>query len=212
MDMGNIDEYYKVFTTETEEEIRLGKEIDAENERFEKLPETKAHYDKIHELLKERSKIFNERLEKAREVRKTFRRKANPTAVVEKKPIENSKELESAIEAVRNLDTREQLILSREVFCEKIPDGKEKMDEETVKELHEVLVQTVLDFINEKGLKNVWSVSFSADSLQESAEFGTWCPATDSFLNVEGLETEEYKSEDGKTHSVPHRVSIGESY
>ena len=40
-----------------------------------------------------------------------------------------------------------------------------------------------------------------ADSLQESAEFGMWGPATDSSLTLEALKKDEY----------PYRVEIGHS-
>ena len=62
---------------------------------------------------------------------------------------------------------------------------------EQTRQLHDILVQTCIDFINEEGLKDVDIVAFSADSLQESARFNEWTPATDSFLTLEGMEKSE---------------------
>jgi len=55
-----------------------------------------------------------------------------------------------------------------------------KSDRKLIYELHERLVQTCLDFINEKGLGDVEEISFRADSLQPSADCGSWQPCTDS--------------------------------
>lgn len=59
---------------------------------------------------------------------------------------------------------------------------------EDIYALHRALVQTCIDFINKKGLKDIDSVQFNADSLQESAIFGSWQPCTDSGLRVEGIQ------------------------
>ena len=75
---------------------------------------------------------------------------------------------------------------------------------EEVKELQELLVQTCIDFINKKGLKDIWGVYFQADDLNTSAEYGEWTPSTDSYIRVEGIETDTYK--------MPARFLIGERY
>lgn len=51
--------------------------------------------------------------------------------------------------------------------------------------LHGRLVQTCIDYINETGDTNVCRVEFNADSLQESAQCGSWQPCTDSYCGVE---------------------------
>ena len=48
--MASFDEYHKIFTTESDEEINLGLEIDRENQRFEDLPSTKEHREKVRSL------------------------------------------------------------------------------------------------------------------------------------------------------------------
>lgn len=66
--------------------------------------------------------------------------------------------------------------------------------------------------LNLKKEKEEDSVSFYADSLQESAAHGQWCPATDSFLTLESLNKEEYVTRDGKEIKLPYRTVIGKSY
>lgn len=63
---------------------------------------------------------------------------------------------------------------------------------EKVRELQNRLVQTCIDFINENKLTDIWGVSFNADDLNTSAAHGEWTPATDSYIRVEGIESETY--------------------
>ena len=57
--------------------------------------------------------------------------------------------------------------------------------------MRSTIFKRTLDFINDNNLKDVDVVAFSADSLQESARYNQWCPATDSFLTLEGVEKSE---------------------
>ena len=66
---------------------------------------------------------------------------------------------------------------------------------EDTKELLETLVQTCIDFINERQLKDIECVSFRADALQASAEEGEWTPSTDASVLLLGEQT--VKSSDG---------------
>jgi len=60
--------------------------------------------------------------------------------------------------------------------------------QQDIKELLEILVQTTIDFIKERGLKDLDAVGFSADSLQESSKYSEWTPATDASIRVYGQE------------------------
>jgi hypothetical protein len=80
-----------------------------------------------------------------------------------------------------------------------------------IRELQDRLVQTCIDFINEKGLTDIYDVSFNADSLAESAEYGSWQPCTDSYIKVEGLGHENHRRQDGSIFRMPYRYEIGES-
>ena len=63
---------------------------------------------------------------------------------------------------------------------------------DNIKALQERLVQTVVDFVKEFNLTDVWSVSFSVDGISKDAiEYGEWTPGMDSCITVEGLQEEE---------------------
>lgn len=80
-----------------------------------------------------------------------------------------------------------------------------------IRDLQDRLVQTCIDFINEKGLTDIYSVSFSADDLFESAKYGSWQPCTDSYIKVEGLGYENHRRKNGEIFRMPYRYEIGES-
>ena len=75
---------------------------------------------------------------------------------------------------------------------------------EGLRVLLEILVQTTIDFINERGLTDIYSVGFGADDLQGSAKFGEWEPCTDASIHVTGIGKE--KSKDGHEYSVCQRI------
>lgn len=62
-----------------------------------------------------------------------------------------------------------------------------------IAELHERLVQTVVDFCREKKNHEIQEVMFDVDDLQESVEYGEWCPGTDSSLTVYGYDCNKRK-------------------
>ena len=164
----------------------------------------------MHSLWKKQHEALVERLNLAREKRPRLKIVNEPKH--EKKKVEWSHDLENAVNAVNALNQSDKTMLSRICFGEKIPSGKNQLDDDVLNELHHILVQTTIEFINEKKLDNVWRVSFSADSLNESAKWGYWTPATDSYLGVEGIEDTTYTDKDGKEHTIEGRVNIGESY
>jgi hypothetical protein len=55
-------------------------------------------------------------------------------------------------------------------------------------ELHNKLVQTIIDFMNEHDIKDIDEISFGADSLQISKAYHKWTPATDSSLTLYGYQ------------------------
>ena len=81
-----------------------------------------------------------------------------------------------------------------------------------IKELQELLVQTCIDYINKNGLTDLYGVHFNADSLNESAEYGSWQPCTDSYIRVEGIYNQNFKRKDGSITKLPTRYDIGEYY
>lgn len=78
------------------------------------------------------------------------------------------------------------------------------MTKEQINDLHHLLVNTIVDYINKNHIEDLQEVEFRADELQESAIYGKWCPATDSYLNCSGyIISEDYH--------LSERYLIGES-
>jgi len=90
-------------------------------------------------------------------------------------------------------------------------EPKKITTKEHIKELQDLLVQTCIDYINEKGLTDIYSVYFSADSLAESAIWESWQPCTDSFISVKGVQKIIYRREDGSEIEGSQLYNIGES-
>lgn len=74
-------------------------------------------------------------------------------------------------------------------------------------ELHNILVQTCVDYIKLHNLTDIYEISFGVDGLEGDAiEFGEWTPGMDSNIYVGGLQLDD----DGDKYRV--RKMIGESY
>ena len=116
-------------------------------------------------------------------------------------------DLKSVIRSYEGLDDAAKKVFQRETWaCRR--DYDEYKDpittEKDMKELLEILVQTTIDFISERGLTDIFSVGFSADDLQGSAKFGEWEPCTDASISITGMGKE--KSKDGHEYSVCQRI------
>ena len=68
------------------------------------------------------------------------------------------------------------------------PYENPKTTQKNISELQEILVQTCIDYIKKNDLTDIYSVSFSVDSLQESVEYNEWTPSSDSYISVCGIE------------------------
>ncbi len=65
------------------------------------------------------------------------------------------------------------------------------MKQNDLKELHNTLVQTCINFLCSHHIEDVDEIEFRADSLQESAKYVKWMPCTDSSLVVYRYEEDE---------------------
>jgi hypothetical protein len=213
--MSTFTDYYDALVTRGDEENRILGLIDEENKKFESNEFVKQHRKLVNSLYEEENKAFHERMSKVKEMNPTRRKhviKSEPLPE-RKKKIEDSPELVDAISAVSKLSEADKKNLYFRCLSEEIPESKEnRVDDDTMSELHYILVQTVIDFINEKKLANVEAVRFSADGLRESSHYGEWTPATDSFLTLEGIVEEKFTTKDGVEKTIPSRVEIGKSY
>lgn len=206
-----MSELYDKMFTRSEKEEAIWQKIEEERERFKNTVEYKEHDKKMNALFKEESDAHKKRIIEAKEYRtKRFSRKETVETDEEKtqRLSETKKKhaekfasypevLQHAIKAYEALSEDAKRVFERETWCyhNELSEMKNKqITEEQTRQLHYILVQTCIDFINEEGLKDVDAVSFSADALQESAKYNEWTSATDSFLTLEGVEKSE---EDG---------------
>ena len=206
-----MSELYDKMFTRSEKEEAIWNKIEEERKRFQNTAEYKEHDEKMDALFKEASDAHKERISEAKEYRRNKfpRKKISETKEeTEKRLVEARKRheeiiasypqaLRNAIEAYESLGEDAKKVFEHETWCyhNELSEMKNKqITEEQTRQLHYILVQTCIDFINENNLKDVDAVSFSADALQESAKYNEWTPATDSFLSLEGMEKSE---EDG---------------
>lgn len=212
--------YYDWLFEQSEEEKDIHRRLDEERERFENTETYKEHYAKVDELMAELKAESKKRREEAKKHKPRRRAKAKHMSEeeltafkaegqrIKEERIESyPEELKAVIRAYENLDESAKKVFSKETWCYH-PDYDDYKDPQTtkedIKELLEILVQETIDFINERGLKDIWSVGFSADDLQTSAEYGEWTPATDASLYVSGLGKE--KGRNGEEYTVTQNI------
>ena len=190
-------DYLDLLLKNSKEEDEIYALVEEENKRFENTKECLEHREVVDGYLKKIHELFTKRMEKAREQRERFRnikKVETPNAKPEKKKVEWSKELTDAVEAYNKLGLRDQLMFGRITYKDDTPmaeDGTTVSTKQDIEDLHRILVQTVIDFINERKLTDIEEVSFGADSLQTSAHWGYWTPSTDSSISVYGYLEDE---------------------
>ena len=210
--------YYERLFTRSEEEERIDAELDAERKRFEETEEYKEHTRKTRELLDDLIEAGKRRRKEAEQYKPSRRRgklkrvdpevwKAEQKKIYEERFAGYPKELQDAINAFNALDENEKKAFCNDTWCWH-PDYDDYENPQTtendLKELLEILVQTTIDFINERGLKDIDAIGFSADSLQESAKWGEWVSATDASVHATGLGKE--KGRNGEEYTVVKRI------
>ena len=191
--------YHDLLFERTDEEKKIMLEYKAENARYENSPAYKEHKAKMDDIT-ERLRI--EARKRREEARKhcpsrtpistpadfdatAFR--AKQEAKRKERMASYPKPLADAIALYDSLSKDEQTAFERETFSHRTQYEKLENPQTTkkdMKELLEILVQTTIDFINERGLKDIDTVSFMADSLQDSAKEEEWIPATDASIRL----------------------------
>ena len=211
--------YYDWLFRDSDEEKEIKRQLDEERTLFENTEVYKEHYAKVDELL-ERLKVAGQKRREEAKKHKPKRVKAKHLSEKEMAEFreKNRKEKEARIDSypeplrtiIRDyeaLPDEAKKVFNKETYFYK-PDYDEYKDpittEKDMKELLEILVQTTIDFINERGLTDIYSVGFGADDLQGSAKFGEWEPCTDASIYVTGIGKE--KSKDGHEYSVCQRI------
>jgi len=211
--------YYDWLFRDSDEEKEINRQLDEERARFENTEAYKEHHAKIDELF-EKLKVAGEKRREEAKKHKPKRAKARYLSEEEMAELreKNRKEKEARIDSypeplrtiIRDyeaLPDEAKKVFNKETYFYK-PDYDDYKDpittEKDMKELLEILVQTTIDFINERGLTDIYSVGFGADDLQGSAKFGEWGPCTDASIHVTGIGKE--KSKDGHEYSVCQRI------
>ena len=187
---------------------------DAEQKRFRETPEYIAHEEKVDKILEELHEESRKRREEAKKHRPSRTRKhVDIDMEAFKKEQERkraarmesySSKLREALALFDTLTEDEKKTFSTETAVRLYHDYDEMENPQTtvdeMRELLDILVQTSIDFINERGLKDIDAVGFSADSLQESAKYNEWTPATDASITLYGFG--KAKGSDGKEYDV----------
>jgi len=211
--------YYDWLFKESDEEKEIHRQLDEERASFENTEVYKEHYAKVDELL-ERLKVAGQKRREEAKKHKPRRVKARHLSEEEMAEFreKNRKEKEARIDSypeplravIRDYEAlpgEAKKVFNKETYFYK-PDYDDYKDpvttEKDMKELLEILVQTTIDFINERGLTDIYSVRFGADDLQGSAKFGEWEPCTDASIHVTGLGKE--KGKDGHEYSVCQNI------
>lgn len=214
--------FFDFLFEESEEEKEIQKKLDEERTRYETTDAFKEHEARLGELLDELKKAGKERREEARKYfrsrrkGKTFSFKTDEEiAEIRRK---NQEAYEKEIEAlpddlkavIRGYEALEEP--AKEVFKKKTwayhsdydKYKNPKTTEKDLSELLQILVQTTIDFINERDLAEIDAIGFSVDGLRDSLEWGEWEPSTDASISAYGLGTE--KGEDGKEYGVVQKI------
>ena len=211
--------YYDWLFKESDEEKEIHKLLDEEWARYESSEPFKEHEANLHELL-EKLRVAGQ---KRREEAKKHRSRRTKTKHMSEEEMDKFREdgrkarearIEALPEPVRTLIRDYEALPdeAKKVFKDETwvyePDYDDYKDpvtkEKDIKELLEILVQTTIDFINERGLTDIYSVGFGADDLQGSAEFGEWQSCTDASIHVTGMGKE--KGKDGKEYTVCQKI------
>lgn len=194
--------YYDYLLGETDKEKAVWAEINEETKRFEESEEYIKHDKNLTELLNKLQEARDERLKEAHKHRPHRKAKSIDLESPEFKEAQEakriarmnsySKKLKATINLFEELTEDEKKAFNRET-CARIMSDRDlianpQTTKKDMKELLEILVQTTIDFIKERGLKDLDSVGFSADSLQESSKYSEWTPATDASIRVYGQE------------------------
>lgn len=219
-----IDELLK----ESKEEAEIRERIDKEYDAFRNSDAHKAHKERLKALFDEMHEATRKRLENGENVRKRSRKK--PVKLTEDEMAARWAEHEKIVAERRktyapivrdtlnnfdNMSETEKMVFFEEFrkchygYHEIDKYENPKTTKKDISDLQDLLVQTTLDFINERKLTDIDSVSFSADSLQTSAKNLTWSSATDSYISVDGV-AEKTDENTGYKYLIKER--IGENF
>ena len=187
-----MTDFYKRFFTKTPKEEEIENRIDALRNEYENSESYKAYVQEEQSLYEE---LVQERARKKAEIGAPPKRNRGVKKVVDgniEKKAEEYPEADRLIENFKKLSTREKrafALLYGALNSDRLDAYTNPVtSNEHLSELQDILVQVCINYINENKLTDIDEISFSADSLQCSARFGEWVPATDSYIRAVGYE------------------------
>lgn len=185
------DFYTKFFeTTPKEEEIE--KKIEELEANYKSSASYKEYVEQLNALYNDLAK---ERRNKELEIGPRPKRDKGVKKILDKKKDFNIKEYTDAdrvLEEYKKLskEDKRNFEIGRQALNLENPEpySSPVTTEDQLSELQDILVQVCINYININGLTDIDEITFSADSLQRSAHFGKWVPATDSYIRAVGYE------------------------
>ncbi len=192
--------YYEALFEETPEEKALWEKIDKERADYEKTPAYIEHTKKIEKLFDELKNAKKKHRENVRQnYERPIRKPLEKITEYKPKPKPRPESVQKLLDAYSCLDKHEKQLfgIGLHALSEEYKDYENPITtKKDLSELLEILVQTTIDFINERDLTDIYSISFGADDLNTSAKHGEWTCATDASIFAYGLGDEEIN---GKT-------------
>ena len=186
------NDFYKKFFENTPKEEEIEKKIEEFEADYKNSASYKEYVEQLNALYNDLAK---ERRNKKLEIGPRPKRDKGVKKILDKKKNFNIKEYTDAdrvLEEYKKLskeDKRNFEIGLQALKPENLePYSNPVTTEDQLSELQDILVQVCINYININGLTDIDEITFSADSLQRSAHFGKWVPATDSYIRAVGYE------------------------
>ena len=186
------NDFYKKFFEQTPKEEEIEKKIEQLEADYKNSAPHKEYVKQLNALYND---LSEERRNKKLEIGPHPKRDKGVKKILDKKKDFNIKEYTDADrvleeykklskEGKRNFEIGLQALKPENLE----PYSNPVTTEDQLSELQDILVQVCINYININGLTDIDEITFSADSLQRSAHFGKWVPATDSYIRAVGYE------------------------
>ena len=186
------NDFYTKFFENTPKEEEIEKKIEELEANYKSSASYKEYVEQLNALYNDLAK---ERRNKKLEIGPRPKRDKGVKKILDKKKDFNIKEYTDAdrvLEEYKKLSKEGKRSFEIGLAALK-PENLEPYSnpvttEDQLSELQDILVQVCINYININGLTDIDEIAFSADSLQRSARFGKWVPATDSYIRAVGYE------------------------
>ena len=186
------NDFYTKFFETTPKEDEIEKKIEELEANYKSSASYKEYVEQLNALYNDLAK---ERRNKKLEIGPRPKRDKGVKKILDKKKNFNIKEYTDAdrvLEEYKKLskEDKRNFEIGRQALNLENPEpySSPVTTEDQLSELQDILVQVCINYININGLTDIDEIAFNADSLQRSAHFGKWVPATDSYIRAVGYE------------------------